>query len=547
MSADAPEELGPSSRPSLRSRGSGLLAGLGAALALIGAGALLISDAYGGKPRVEALGSTVAVNAGANDLRDITAHNSPTVVRSPRDPRLLAIANRIDTPRYSCAVHVSSDGGASWRPSPLPVPTGEEPKCYAPDAAFGADGTLYVSFVTLAGLGNVPHAVWISSSHDGGRTLSTPVRVLGPLAFQVRLVADPTVPGRLYLTYLHAAAVALYSFTQPGNPIQVVHSVDGGRTWGPPVRVSDARRARVLAPTPAIGPHGEVYVSYLDIGEDQLDYQGLHQGRGGPPYTGPWSLVLARSRDHGASWEESVVAPRIRPTERFIAFIPPFPSLAVDPGGRHIYAAFQDGTLGDPDVRLWRSSDGGGHWTATRVNDTPPHDGRAQYLPKVAVAPDGRVDVVYYDRRDDPADVRNVVSLQSSFDQGRSFSAQVRLSDRSFASNVGQGSDRGLADLGSRLALLSTDDRALAVWPDTRAGTPTSGKQDLRLSVANVVEPARLAGWAHAALRYGGLAIALLGLGLVGGWALALITRRRRDEAGKAPGGQEPAADSVRP
>jgi hypothetical protein len=498
---------------------------LGVALLLSGAGAALIGAAYACHPHVAALGASAGIDARADDPLEIEANNSPTVVRSPRRPAQLAIANRIDTPRYSCALHVSSDSGVTWRRSVLPVPAREEPKCFAPDVAYGADGTLYVSYVTLRGLGNVPHAAWISSSKDGGRTLSPPIRALGELAFQVRLRADPNVPGLIYLTYLHAGEVGLLRFARDGNPIEIVRSSDGGRTWSAPQRISDGRRARVVAATPAIGPHGEIYVTYLDLGEDRLDYAGEHRGEGGPPYPGTWSLIFARSRDRGASWEESTVAQRIVPTRRFIAFIPPFPALAVDRDGRHLYAAFTDGGLGDPDVRLWRSSDGGGRWTAIRVNDTPEHDGRAQYLPQVAVAPDGRVDVLYLDRRDDGTDVRNDVSLQSSFDHAQSFGARVRLTTRSFDSRIGSGSISGLADLGSRLALLSTDERVLAVWPDTSAGTQGSGKQALRRSIATVVQPPQIAGGLRALLTFGGAALALLGLVLLGRWARPRIAR----------------------
>ena len=59
---------------------------------------------------------------------------------------------------------------AGRRPQ-IPEPKGEGGKCFNPDVAFGADGTLTLSFVTLKGPGNVPHAVWASTSKDGGRTL----------------------------------------------------------------------------------------------------------------------------------------------------------------------------------------------------------------------------------------------------------------------------------------------------------------------------------------------------------------------------------------
>lgn len=59
----------------------------------------------------------------------------------------------------------------------------------------------------------------------------------------------------------------------------------------------------------------------------------------------------------------------------------------------------------------------------------------------------------------------------------------MRLSDRPFSSNVGFGSERGLPDMGSRLALLADDEMAVAVWTDTREGTEASNKQDLALAV----------------------------------------------------------------
>ena len=68
------------------------------------------------------------------------------------------------------------------------------------------------------------------------------------------------------------------------------------------MRVSDAKRERAIAPTAATGPDGELYVLYLDLGDDALDYDGLHKGRGGQPYDGRWSLVLARSDNRGATW-----------------------------------------------------------------------------------------------------------------------------------------------------------------------------------------------------------------------------------------------------
>jgi hypothetical protein len=198
----------------------------------------------------------------------------------------------------------------------------------------------------------------------------------------------------------------------------------------------------------------------------------------------------------------------------------------VAPDGR-IYAAFHDARLGDPDVWLWSLAKGSEDWEgARRVNDTPERDETWQYLPQLAVAPNGRLDVTYYDRRSDPEDVMNHVSLQSSFDEGDSFISSLRLSSEPFSSKVGFGSKNDLPTLGSRLALVSTDARALAVWTDTRAGTVVSNKQDLARAVVALSDPARLSPTAKDGLRYGGIALTLLGLGL--GAANLLSSRLRR-------------------
>jgi hypothetical protein len=489
---------------------------LAVSLVLVGMGALLVSGSFDRSPSVRLVGHDQPVNVSARRGDDISAHNSPTLVRNPVRPANLAVSSRIDTPFFSCALHVSLDGGATWTQTAIPAPRGEEAKCYAPDVAFSADGTLYLSFVTLGGRGNVPHAVWLSTSTDGGRSLSEPVRVRGPLAFQVRLAADPVAPDRLYLTWLQAADVGTLKFTGPGNPILAIRSDDGGASWGPPARVTSASRGRVIAPAPVVGRDGTVYVLYLDIGDDRLDYEGGHQGRGGLPYPGPSSLVLARSRDRGATWGESVAADRLVPIKRFLVFLPEFPSAAVDRDGR-VYAAYHSSTLGDPDVFVWSLAPGASSWSGpTRVNDTRPRDGSAQYLPKLAVAPDGRLDVLYYDRRGDRQNLRNDVSLQSSFDHGDTFTPAVTLSSRPSDSRIGFGAKEGLPDLGSRLALVSSDRAALGLWTDTRAGVPATQKQDLAAAAVAVSDPVRLSGPVKGALRYGGFLVGLAGLGLLG-------------------------------
>ena len=496
------------------------------ALILAGAGAILVSTAFDTPEEARTLGANLPVNDSAVNALDLSATNSPALVQSPVDPDNLVVASRVDSPEYGCSLQVSFDGGGRWAQTPIPAPTDRSAgtRCYAPDAVFAADGTLFLTYVTLKGRANAPEAAWIVRSRDGGETLSNPVRTPLPAhAFQVRLAADPAARNRLYLTWLQAGELGLYQFAGTGNPIQAIRSEDGGQTWSAPSRVSSPDRERPVAPTPAVGPKGQLYVLYLDLGEDSLDYSGAHRGQGGPPYGGKWQLVLSRSTDRGKGWEESVVDPGIVPTERFIVFTPPYPSLAVDRDSGRLYASFQDGRNGSADVLLWSLGPGDENWSKpVQVNDTPRGDRTAQYLPKLAVAPNGRLDVAYYDRRADRANVLNEVSFQSSYDEGETFGTRLRLSDRAFSSRIGFGLERDMADLGSRLGLLSSDSRAYAVWTDTRGGSVKTAKQDIARAVVAFNDPARLSDAATWLLRIGGALLIVLGV------AIAVVLGRRR-------------------
>ena len=103
-------------RPSLR-------LGVGLVIAAVG---LVVLAASAPSTDVRPVGGAVPVNTGARDGRDVRAHNSPSVARNPSDAANLVVADRVDTPSYSCALHVSADAGRTWSESAIPFPEGEE-------------------------------------------------------------------------------------------------------------------------------------------------------------------------------------------------------------------------------------------------------------------------------------------------------------------------------------------------------------------------------------------------------------------------------------
>lgn len=449
----------------------------------------------------------------------IDVSNSPSVAYNPARKGNVVVSYRKDRPGYGALLAYSFNRGQSWEQTVLPLPPGitgcaasqNEPCPFAPDLAFAPDGTLYVTYVNLVGNGNRPDNLWISTSTDGGRTLSPPTRIAGALTFMQRVTVDPE--GPLYITWLQADEVGLLRFA--GRPPQIVtaRSDDGGKTFGPPVRVSDAQRERVVAPSPVIDRDGQLVVMYQDLKANRRDYEN----QPGPPAELPFALVLTRSTDGGKTFapgtefETDIVA-----TRRFLPFLPEIPQLAAAADGK-LYATWADGRDGDDDVFVRTSSDGGASWTGpVKVNDNGA-DGTAQFLPKVAVGPGDRVSIVFLDGRNDPQRKEMLDAyLATSTDGGRTFD-NVRLSVRSFEEAIGPtfGDDYG-TDLGTRLGLAPGDGTLFASWVDTSAGSSATGRQDVNFAAVDLPSSGSRT-----------LAVGVIVLAALGGAVLAVALRRR--------------------
>ncbi|HEX2699168.1 MAG TPA: sialidase family protein [Acidimicrobiales bacterium] len=471
-----------------RGRTAALAAAAGVGLALVGIGLAVNSD-DDSPPRMEVSAGTNRAVTPTTDEASLDAFNSPAVVASPKDADTLVVAARIDRPQLSAVVRRSEDAGATWKTTNIPLPPGEQ-RAYAPDLAFDASGDLYAAFVTLAETTNNPTGVWLTQSKDAGASFAAPTKVAGPYGYQPRVLANGST---IHVGFVQASASVegiTNGFGPPPNPVVVATSTDRGATFGQAVTVSGGRE-RVGAATPFFGINGELMVLFEDYGDDTTDFEGK---AGAPTYEGDFALVMARSKDSGATFEEvSVVDDAIKATDRFNPYTPVYPSVAVAPKGEApsgdaIYVAWADRRGSDWDVFVRRTNDGGETWGKRVQVNAADSTGTHQYLPTVSVALNGRVDVAFLDRSEGGA-ANNfaAAALATSFDAGATWRT-ITVSDKLFDSRVGpQGINPETADFGSRLGLVSQQERALTVWTDSRAGDEGNGRQEIYFAPVRIV------------------------------------------------------------
>ncbi|MBI5707505.1 MAG: exo-alpha-sialidase [Armatimonadetes bacterium] len=98
------------------------------------------------------------------------------------------------------------------------------------------------------------------------------------------------------------------------------------------------------------------------------------------------------------------------------------------------------------DVMFSRSTDGGATWSAPkRVNDDPPGTARYHWFGTMSVAPNGRIDVVWYDTRADSTNQQSALYYAYSLDGGNTFSPSVQVSGP-FYSRIGWPQQNKLGD-----------------------------------------------------------------------------------------------------
>ncbi|MBT8484493.1 MAG: glycoside hydrolase, partial [Phycisphaerae bacterium] len=266
--------------------------------------------------------------------------------------------------------------------------------------------------------------------------------------FVVDTCADRVVTNVYAAWRVYAGCCAGATFTR---------SLDGGATFTPPIEIAGMPNFGTLA----IGPDRELYVcgvGFFDYG----DFMVARTNHAFDPATTP-EFVQRSSADLGGSL---VVGAAVNPAGLLgQVWIGVDTSSGPNRGNVYLLASTHDASSVDPmDVQLARSRDGGVTWQPpVRVNDDPPAAHAWQWFGTMSVAPDGRLDVIWNDTRDDTAALRSTVYYTSSSDGGRTFAAN-RAITLPFEHGVGYPQQSKLGDyyhmvsdrVGAHLAFAAT-------------------------------------------------------------------------------------------
>jgi len=319
------------------------------------------------------------------------AANEPSIAVDPTDPMRMAIGWRqfdlIDSSFRQAGVANTVDGGATWS-SPLFQVL--DPGQFRSDPVLVSDrnGVFYYSSLSTVS------SVEVFTSYDGGATWPRITSAFGGDKQWLTVDAtDGMGSGHLYQLWNVQFSCC--------SGKDLTRSTDGGASFESPIAMPSAPdvvfNGRPKWGTLTVGLNGSLYVCGTTLDQQHhvfarssnardasvvptfdlvrtVDLGGFTTFASGPNPGGLLGQVWIAS-DHSAS-----------PTRGNIYML-----ASVDPDGP------------DPlDVHFVRSTDGGATWSVpVRINDDPVGTNAYQWFGAIAVAPNGRIDVAWYDTRHD--------------------------------------------------------------------------------------------------------------------------------------------------
>ncbi|HEX3542467.1 MAG TPA: cell wall-binding repeat-containing protein [Acidimicrobiales bacterium] len=445
-----------------------------------------------------------------SDRSILRGHDLPGLAVDPNDPNHIVMMEE-NFLAGQCDFHTSFDGGRTWTDGVLTVPSDfADPPCrtfdsggyahYNQSVVFGSGQNVYTVFASHRGPQERPEikvvqgegdSLIVSRSSDGGKTFQTGVVAIHgspqsqPYVIRPGIAVEPRSSGdRLYVEGW-SVFVTSGGAQGGGGDRQLVTSVseDGGMTWSAPVVASGpTEHIREPAP-PVVGPDGAVYTAWRNRDA---------------PSTDPHPVVVARSSDNGKTWTRVEVA-SMQPGPKDANNAAGFPRLAIDAKSNTVYLVYQNfAAAGNVDLYVQHSTDDGATWSPpAQVNDDPASASVDHIAGRIAVAPNGRLDVVWTDGRNAYATASTLMATPqvdiyyaSSTDHGQTFSTNRRITDRSI--NLDTGLDQRVgSDIWYAPALAPLgNDAVMFAWGDSRLGNVDNDNQDIEMATLQLTSSA---------------------------------------------------------
>jgi len=360
----------------------------------------------------------VQVNDPTGESGSNTTQNETSIAQNPETGTLCSSFN--DSWEYYsggggfAGYARSTDGGASWTDGGA-----VNGRAYGdPSLAWRrADGNFYLAMLDSGGgLG-----IYVSTDDCQTFNFITTPSTGGDDKEILAIDNNPASPyyGNMYIVWTDFGA---------GGAIRATRSTDGGVTWWSPVNLTGS--GNYQGAWPAIGPNGDIYVAWLhwqSYPSGPIDVQVSRSTDGGLSYTGVTSPLTGAVNPRDASTTSSCGRPALKGPIRYL----PSPQIAVgDDGTVHVvYSYDPDGyNTGDVvDVFYRRSLNNGASWQPeVRLNDDATT--RDQYFPTIKTEGD-TVMATWYDRRLDSANTLQDYYKRLSYDNGATWTSNIRVSD----------------------------------------------------------------------------------------------------------------------
>ncbi len=345
--------------------------------------------------------------------------SEPSVAVNPLNPQQV-----VTVFQYSAQAAYSEDAGRTWT-----LAQGVTPPDYKMSGdvsvVFDNKGHAILGCIAFDKLGTFNYwahnatrnGIFLRRSLDGGRTWEPQLRTV---------VAQPTAPGipfedKPYFfadgsksRYAGNLYVGWTRWTLIDSQMLFSRSTDDGLTWSRPIEIARDRglprddNGALEGFDGAVGPDGTVYGVWAE--RNRIELVESHNG----------GRTFSRARDILTT---APIMFAIDGMDRANGF----PQIAIDPRrspkGGTMYVTWSDFRNGEVDIFLSVSRDRGKNWSAPiKVNNDPVHDGADHFFEWLAVDPvTGAVNVVFYDRREDPKNKQQIVVLARSADAGKTF------------------------------------------------------------------------------------------------------------------------------